>query len=276
MNPRVQHWMGRLYDRRKGWVDGTTKFARLIEAHLKSNDVVVDLGAGPGGEGPVQFRGRCARVVGVDPDEKIRGNPNVDERVRAVAESLPFRDSTVDLFFSDWVVEHLADPGAVAAEVFRVLRPGGHFLFRTGNVRHYVYGIAARTPHWFHHRFANRVRGLPPETDDPYPTFYGMNTRSRVRRLLGEAGFIEEELVAVESEPSYLVFSLPTFLLGVAYERMVNSTRALGGLRAYFLGCFRKPRSSTHALSAIGAPKFGATAVDGYPPTIHSTAAERT
>jgi hypothetical protein len=39
-----------------------------------------------------------------------------------------------------------------------------------------------------------------------------------------------------EPEPSYLVFSSAAFLLGVAYERAVNGSDKLAGLRANIFG----------------------------------------
>jgi hypothetical protein len=71
-----------------------------------------------------------------------------------------------------------------------------------------------------------------------------MNTRRGARRVLTRAGLQEEELVTVEAEPSYLVFSTPSFLLGVAYERLVNRISSLAGFRACLFGCFRKDRAA--------------------------------
>jgi SAM-dependent methyltransferase len=160
--------------------------------------------------------------------------------VLSVAESLPFRAESFDLIFADWVVEHLADPVSVASEILRVLKPGGFFVFRTGNRLHYSYAVAAHTPHWFHQLVANPVRGLARDGGDPYPTYYRMNTCSAVRRVLSQAGFLEESLLTIEAEPSYLMFSVPSFLLGVTYERLVNRVPLLSGLRACLFGCFRK------------------------------------
>ncbi|MDH3523996.1 MAG: class I SAM-dependent methyltransferase, partial [Acidobacteriota bacterium] len=45
------------------------------------------------------------------------------------AEDLSFADSTLDVVASNDVLEHVHDPRAAVAEVGRVLRPGGVFLF---------------------------------------------------------------------------------------------------------------------------------------------------
>jgi hypothetical protein len=58
--------------------------------------------------------------------------------------------------------------------------------------------------------------------------------------VLTQVGFVEEELLTVETEPSYLMFSLPSFLVGVAYERVVNHFASLSGFRACLFGCLRK------------------------------------
>jgi hypothetical protein len=67
-----------------------------------------------------------------------------------------------------------------------------------------------------------------------------MNTCAEVRRVLAHAGFAEKELLTVEAEPSYPMFSVPSSLLGVAYERLVNPFPYLAGLRACLFGCFQK------------------------------------
>ncbi|WP_353814463.1 bifunctional 2-polyprenyl-6-hydroxyphenol methylase/3-demethylubiquinol 3-O-methyltransferase UbiG [Agromyces sp. SYSU T00266] len=48
-------------------------------------------------------------------------------------EQLPFADASVDVATSCDVLEHVADLGRVIAEVARVLRPGGVFLYDTIN-----------------------------------------------------------------------------------------------------------------------------------------------
>lgn len=121
-----------------------------------------------------------------------------------------------------------------------MLKPGGSFFFRTPNKHHYVSLIARATPHWFHDLVANRVRNLPDDAHEPYPTYHRLNSRSRVRAAAEAVGFRDIELRMVEAEPSYLMFHALPFLAGVAYERLVNSTERLSGLRANIFGRLTK------------------------------------
>lgn len=46
--------------------------------------------------------------------------------IHASALALPIADQSIDLCFSMWLLDDLADPEVYLAELFRVLRPGGH------------------------------------------------------------------------------------------------------------------------------------------------------
>jgi malonyl-CoA O-methyltransferase len=52
-------------------------------------------------------------------------------RIQAEGQQLPLATASVDLVFSNLVISALADPFPMFAEVARVLRPGGLFLFTT-------------------------------------------------------------------------------------------------------------------------------------------------
>ncbi|MGH7805861.1 MAG: class I SAM-dependent methyltransferase, partial [Candidatus Binatia bacterium] len=117
-------------------VDGSIAFFTRIRALLRPTSRVLDFGAGRGWhivEDPVPFRracitlrGSCAKVVGVDVDEAVRENPGLDEaHVVEPGASLPFADASFDLIVCDHVFEHLVDPATTAAELTRVLAPGG-------------------------------------------------------------------------------------------------------------------------------------------------------
>lgn len=93
---------------------------------------VLDLGCGDGrGRDIILHALPRADYTGVD----IENSPEVKARVASGAhfksydgEKLPFADETFDLIYSRQVFEHIRHPDRVAAEVFRVLRPGGLFI----------------------------------------------------------------------------------------------------------------------------------------------------
>lgn len=107
---------------------GDYKRRLLTAMDVRPGHVVVDVGCGPG----IDLRSLLAagaEVIGVDQDpamvaEARRRAPGADVR-GGDAHSLPVGDASADRVRTDRVLQHLAQPDAVLAEVFRVLRPGG-------------------------------------------------------------------------------------------------------------------------------------------------------
>lgn len=88
--------------------------------------LVLDVGGGPGyfADG---FRGAGARYFGIDPDVgelSARGEP-AEGMVRASGTELPVQSGSVDVCYSSNVLEHVASPASMLAEMVRVTKPGG-------------------------------------------------------------------------------------------------------------------------------------------------------
>ena len=213
---------------------------RILDAMAPAM-TVLDIGAGAGLVAQMNFRGKCAHIAGIDLDERVVDNDYLDEGKVGGAESLPWEDSRFDLVFSDNVLEHLANPEAVFAEVARVLKPGGRFLVKTPNKFHYVPLIASLTPHFFH-RYYNSLRGRP--SADTFPTLYRANTPRDVRRLAVSSGLEVKSVDLIESRPEYLRLSAPTYLLGWVWERLVNRIQMLSRFRVLLVAEFEKPAAS--------------------------------
>jgi hypothetical protein len=101
--------------------------------------------------------------------------------------------------------------------------------------------VASLTPYWFHKFFANRLRNLPSDAHDPYPTIYSLNSRSAIRRWATKVGLQLEQIKLIEKEPSYGMGSRVLFLAFTAYERIVNASDRLANLRANIFAVLRKP-----------------------------------
>ncbi|MGY1849242.1 MULTISPECIES: class I SAM-dependent methyltransferase [unclassified Blastococcus] len=87
---------------------------------------VLDVGGGPGYFAR-EFRAAGARYTGLEPDAGelvARGEPEPGT-VRGSGEALPIRTGSVDVCYSSNVLEHVAHPWTMTAEMVRVTRPGG-------------------------------------------------------------------------------------------------------------------------------------------------------
>ena len=222
--------------------DATAPFYEWILTEVDSELVVLNVGAGPTPpEHQRHMLGKFGRHIGVDPDPIVLTNSDLDEAYVNDGATLPFPDCAFDAVISDWTLEHVSTPEPFLAEVYRVLKPGAFFWFRTPNRWHYVSLLAAATPHWFHTRVANRARALESDTHEPWRTRYRLNDPRKLSRVLTAAGFRGIEIRHVESYPSYLLFHPLPFRLGVGYERVVNRFAALARLRHTIIGRAGRP-----------------------------------
>lgn len=232
--------MERYYGRSRGFVDGDREFHGLVVAALGGGSRILEIGAGPSNPSS-EFFASLGELTGLDLDPEVRSNRSLAHAEVFDGTRFPFADETFDLCASNYVLEHVPDPATHFAEVRRVLKPGGAYVFRTPNRFHYVTAVAAMTPHWFHELVANRLRNLPADAHDPYPTVYAANSSGAIARLAARAGLIIEGLHHVEKEPSYGMASPLLFYPFMAYERLVNSSEAWRFLRANIFGVLRRP-----------------------------------
>lgn len=91
---------------------------------------VLDVGCGP--RGSLEWADMAARRVGLDPlaDEyvKLNGRRHAMEYVAAPSERMPFDDGSFDVVATFNSLDHVEDLHATAAEMVRVLAPGGRLL----------------------------------------------------------------------------------------------------------------------------------------------------
>ena len=101
--------------------------------------VVLDLGSGPGvGTKALAKRYPRAEVIALDLSlgmlheaRRYAGLLRRFARVGADARAIPLRNASVDIVFSNLLLQWCSPPDSVFAEVRRVLKPGGFFAFTT-------------------------------------------------------------------------------------------------------------------------------------------------
>jgi ubiquinone/menaquinone biosynthesis C-methylase UbiE len=235
-----EDWLQRFYQSQPGWKDGTTLFHEICHAHARLGGEILEVGAGPT-NATSAFLSSLGNLHGIDVSEEVHGNVHLKSSALIEGSRYPYADGAFDLVVSNYVVEHVEDPSAHLTEIFRVLKPGGAYVFRTPNLMHYVALVSRFTAHRFHRLTANRLRGYKADKHDPWPTVYAMNTPASLRRHARSAGFEVVRLDLVEKEPSYGMVARPLFLAFMAYERVVNASELLGPLRANMFVVLRRP-----------------------------------
>lgn len=122
--------------------------------------------------------------------------------VRADAERLPFADGSFDLAATAFgAVPFVADPGRVMREVYRVLRPGGRWVFSVTHPMRWVFlddpgerGLVAV------HSYFDRTPYVEfDERGEPSYVEHHRTLGDRIRDLVG-AGFVLRDLI----EPEWL------------------------------------------------------------------------
>jgi ubiquinone/menaquinone biosynthesis C-methylase UbiE len=107
-------------------------------AKIKKGDVVIDLGSGAGNDCFIARAetGETGKVIGIDFTEAMIGKArenaeklgynNVEFRYGDI-EKMPVTANIADVIVSNCVLNLVPDKDAVFKEIYRVLKPGGHF-----------------------------------------------------------------------------------------------------------------------------------------------------
>ena len=111
----------------------TEQILPLAAEHLAGASDVLDVGTGEGQVARVAAEAGARRVIGVDPIwaqlTVARQRGSTPRYARAEAAALPFPAGAFDAVVACLVFEHIDAVDEALAEVGRVLRPGGRFLF---------------------------------------------------------------------------------------------------------------------------------------------------
>jgi len=107
-------------------------------AGIKKGDVVIDLGSGAGNDVFVAraITGEEGKVIGIDMTEAMVEKANVNKEKLgfqnvefhlADIEAMPLEEATADVVVSNCVLNLVPDKQKAFSEIYRVLKPGGHF-----------------------------------------------------------------------------------------------------------------------------------------------------
>jgi SAM-dependent methyltransferase len=164
-------------------------------------------------------------------------HPLLNARVMGLGGTSPFREKSFDLVTANMVVEHVDECSKFLGDIFRILEPGGRFLFHTPNLSNYMVFLASKTPDFLKDRIVWILERRKEE--DRFYTHYHMNTVADVRQLATAAGFQVEELRVVGSVGSFGGLGP----LGILECIPMKAAQSWGGgkYQSNLLCCLRKP-----------------------------------
>mgnify|MGYP000218130830 FL=1 len=111
----------------------------IISAGLKPNDVIADVGCGPGHLLTAIKQKGFENVEGVEvcqdffPELESRGITAID----GVSEALPYQNGVLDVVCYSHIIEHLLEPTKTVSEANRVLKEGGKVYVELPDIEHY-------------------------------------------------------------------------------------------------------------------------------------------
>lgn len=223
-------------------------YAGVLEAYVPSKGRWLDVGCGrqvvPSWAMPAdrqaELVNRTHSLTGIDVDSAIREHPLLTNAVVAIGDHMPFKGECFDLVTANMVIEHVRQPDTFLAEIKRVLRPSGRFIFHTPNRYFYLLWLASLVPDSIKKPVVQFLeqRSAP----DVFPTFYRMNTVRAIQTVCSKAGFIVEKLDLLPPTGSFAAFGaigvLEIFMLRIC------TMKALRSLRSNFIVVVRRPDGS--------------------------------
>jgi len=126
-----------IFPRLCDWVMSDPRLAIYRKQVLASVDgVILEIGLGTGLNLP-HYPPHIRTIVAVDPNagmsklarKRIEESGLIVEQSLAGGEVLPFGDASFDSVVSTWTLCSIAEIGRALGEVYRVLKPGGRFVF---------------------------------------------------------------------------------------------------------------------------------------------------
>lgn len=182
----------------------------VLRANIISKSDWLDIGCGhqllPSWcfEREKELIGKARSIVGVDYDfSSLIRHKSISQRVMGTADALPFKNEHFDIVTGNMVAEHLDKPDKQFAEINRVLKPEGLFIFHTVNERGYFALLRKIVPDLLVKRLARLLDGREP--NDVFEVHYKANSENKIKRLAEKTEFSIEKIKFISSDA---VFSL--------------------------------------------------------------------
>lgn len=221
-------------DQRRAWFPSETHpnqiLEREVERRVGPDSAVLDIGCGRTAPNLRKLAGRTGALYGVDVIDFTVDEPGLQLFRNDVGDMRDIPDNAIDVAYSRAVMEHIDNPDEAFAELARVLKPGGVYIFVTPSIYDYGSVIARIVPNRFHAKIVAATEGRAEE--DVFPTIYACNSLGILRKQVARAGLRLQEGRYIGQYPSYFMFNRVLFWAGSLYQKAIERfalTRPLQG-----------------------------------------------
>jgi SAM-dependent methyltransferase len=214
---------------------------RAIAERLRPDATVLDIGCGRTAPNLSQLIGKAEKLYGIDVVDFTVDNPAMQLFPNDVRDMKDIPSNSVDLAYSRAVMEHLENPERAYAEIARVLKPGGVYVFTTPSIYDYGSIAALLIPNRFHSQIVSATEGRAGE--DVFPTVFGSNSRRAITRQAAEVGLDIDHFAYIGQYPSYLVFNRVLFWLGSIYQKAIEKFALTQPLQGWIFCTLKKPKT---------------------------------
>lgn len=222
-------------------------YEETVIDYLDKSAYWLDAGCGRGIL-PAWMRGHAVKLIerggvlfGIDRDTaSVRDNAMVTRKLVGDLTGFPFRTGTFGLVTAHFVVEHLENPVPCLREVYRILKPGGVFVFHTTNLANCLIFLARLVPQGPKNAIVKLLEKR--EEKDVFPAHYRLNTPWLVMREAQNAGFSVRELKLTNTGPRFGKCG-PLFLIELFITRILNCN-VFRNFRSNIIAVLEKPRGT--------------------------------
>jgi ubiquinone/menaquinone biosynthesis C-methylase UbiE len=153
--------------------------------------LVLDVGCGNRSDLSRYLRnnGYNITIHGIDIDDYAKNNPDVDQVYIGSAEEMPFIDSTYDVVFSQFLLEHVEDAKKTLASMTRVLKEEGTLLITIPNPISPEGLVTKLTPYSFHIYFKKVVQKVNNASHNTFPTRFAFKSVENIHSILQQLGY---------------------------------------------------------------------------------------
>lgn len=211
----------------KSYSDRTQVFLDQLHfeiGKLPQQSTVLDVGCGHGialrQEPQFDIAKRVGTYWGIEPDKSVTSASCFDHVWATTLEDAEIPDSSVDLAYSQMVLEHVLEPEPFLRAIARILKPGGVFLSLTVNSRSTFARIASTCQRLHIQDLMLRIAVGKQKVDEyHYPAVYLMTSKPYLEKHASQYGLSRVDVTFLEADEWMFYFPKGTRWFGEILTR---------------------------------------------------------